>query len=121
MVLVAVTVVAIGGLLTARSLAPSREIVLVARGMAFYLEHDPATPNPTITVKAGERVRVVLRNQDRGFTHDFAVPAVGAALDLVNWNQDDDVVFSAPAAPGHYEYYCQPHMLMMRGTLLVSD
>lgn len=31
----------------------AREIRLVARGMAFYLESDPSTPNPTLVVKAG--------------------------------------------------------------------
>src|SRR5690606_29870344 len=100
---------------------PAREITLVVRGMAFYLEHDLHTPNPTIEVQAGEHVRIVLRNEDRGFTHDFAVPRLGAAVDAINWNQSDDVVISVPKTPGTYEYICQPHALMMRGTLRVSQ
>lgn len=117
---VGVAVVVVGTLLPARQL-PSRDITLVARGMAFYLESDPDTPNPTITVRAGERVRVILRNRDRGITHDFAVPAVSAALDQIGWNEDADVVFTAPATPGRYEYVCRPHLLMMRGTLIVEE
>ena len=115
-----VVVVALGGLLTAVTRTPDREITLVARGMAFYLLGDPSTPNPTIRVKAGERVRVVLRNDDRGITHDFAVPAIDAAVDQLDWNEDDDVTFDVPSTPGRYEYICRPHMLMMRGTLIVE-
>src|SRR5688572_4840323 len=68
----------LAALLPAVTRTPTREVTLVAKGMAFYLESDLETPNPTIEVKAGERVRVVLRNQDRGLTHDFAVPVIGA-------------------------------------------
>ena len=106
-------------LLPARSSTPTREVTMVAKGMAFYLESDPFTPNPTLKVKAGERLRVVLRNEDRGMTHDFAVPAVAAATNAIDWNQSGAVVFEVPATPGIYEYMCRPHALMMRGTIRV--
>jgi plastocyanin len=96
-----------------------REITLVARGMTFYLEGDPATPNPTITVRAGETVRVVYRNEDRGMTHDFAVPALHAESDLVDWNESDDLTLDIPTIPGTYEYVCTPHRLMMSGVIKV--
>ena len=51
-----------------------------------------STRTRRIEVKAGERVRVVLRNQDRGMTHDFAVPVLGAAVAPMRWNESDDVV-----------------------------
>jgi plastocyanin len=97
-----------------------REVTLVANGMAFYLEGDDK-PNPTITVRAGERVRVVFKNQDRGMTHDFAVPALGEAMSLVGWNETDDLTIRVPSTPGTYEYICNPHRLMMRGTIKVTD
>ena len=106
-------------LLPALSSTPSREITLVVRGMAFYLKDDPRTPNPTLEVRAGERVRVVLVNQDRGMTHDFAVPALDAALDPIRWNETETVVFDVPESPGAYEYVCRPHRLMMHGTIRV--
>lgn len=106
-------------LMPALSSTPTREITLVVRGMAFYLKDDRRTPNPTLEVKAGERVRIVLENRDRGLTHDFAVPALDAALDPITWNQTDALVFDVPEAPGTYEYVCRPHWLMMRGTVLV--
>jgi plastocyanin len=103
----------------ALSNTPSREITLVVREMAFYLENDPTTPNPTLAVSAGERVRIVLQNQDRGLTHDFAVPSLAAALDPIRWGESSEVVFDVPTTPGTYEYMCRPHQLMMRGTIRV--
>jgi plastocyanin len=120
LVAMGVVFVVIGAALLAVSRVPEREIVLVARGMAFYLEDDPGTPNPTITVKAGERVRVVLRNEDRGFVHDVAVPAVDAAVDQVSWNDASATTIEMPSTPGAYEYFCRPHRLMMHGTIVVQ-
>ena len=120
---VAATVVGcllLAALLPAVTRTPPREVVLVVKGMAFYLESDLSTPNPIIEARAGERVRVVVRNQDRGLTHDFAVPVIGAVTHEIPWNQSDEVVFDLPDTPGVYEYVCQPHRLMMRGTIRVS-
>jgi plastocyanin len=114
-----VAMVATAGLLPVTSKGKPREIVLVAREMAFYAETDPKTPNPVIDVKARETVRIVLRNRDRGMTHDFAVPAVEAATEELDWNEEDDLIFDAPDSPGSYEYVCRPHLLMMKGTLRV--
>ena len=109
----------LAALLPVRSGTPTREVTLVARGMAFYIEGDPSRPNPTIEVKAGERVRIVLRNEDRGMTHDFAVPAVAAAMNAIDWNESGEVTLDVPDTPGAYEYVCRPHVLMMRGTIRV--
>jgi len=119
-VAIVVVLLVVGGLLTAVTRTPAREITLVARGMAFYLESDPSTPNPTLMLKAGERVRVTLRNEERGFTHDFAVPAVDVATDLINWNENAGVTFEVPDRPGAYDYVCEPHAMMMRGRIIVQ-
>ena len=111
--------VLLAALLPALTRTPTREVRLVVRGMAFYLENDPRTANPTIQVKAGERVRVVVKNEDRGLTHDFAVPAAGALTKEIIWNESGEVMFDVPDKAGTYEYVCQPHRLMMRGTIQV--
>jgi plastocyanin len=111
-----------GGLRAAVSDAPVREVTLVARGMAFYLESDPETPNPAIEVHPGEIIRVTLRNEERGIAHDFAVPAIGdAAIGLLETGERESVTFTAPDRPGMYEYVCRPHRLMMRGRLTVVE
>ena len=96
----------------------AREITLVAKDMAFYVEGNP-TANPVIEARPGETLRIVLENRDRGMTHDFAVPSVDAATNLLKWNEQDEVTFEVPSEPGTYEYVCQPHLLMMKGTLKV--
>lgn len=115
-----VVVMLLGAFAVALVQPPVREITLVSRGMAFYAE-DGDTPNPTLNVKAGERVRIVLRNQDRGIQHDFAVPAFRTALDPVDWDDSGDVTFDVPGTPGIFEYRCRPHMLMMRGRIVVHE
>ena len=97
-----------------------REITLVARGMAFYLE-DSDVPNPTLILKRGEHVRIILHNEERGIQHDFAVPSLRAALDPIGWNGSADVTFDAPDAPGSYDYVCRPHMVMMHGKIVVQE
>jgi plastocyanin len=119
-VVAAAALIVVASLLPVMTSAPEREIALVARGMAFYLESDPRTPNPTIEVRAGERVRVVLRHEDRGMTHDFAVPALDTGMDLLRWNEVGEVTFEVPSRPGTYEYVCNPHRLMMLGVIRVT-
>ena len=115
---IVVVFVLVGAMLAAVSWTPEREVTIVVRGMAFYLEGD-STPNPTLTVKAGERVRIVVRNEDRGFVHDFAVPDVDTAVDQVSWKETAAATFEMPSTPGTYRYVCRPHQLMMSGTLIV--
>lgn len=119
LVITAVTVLLLGVLAVAVTREEPREITLVARGMAFYLENGDL-PNPTITVKPGERVRIVLRNEERGIRHDFAVPSLRAALDPLGWNESGSVTLDAPEVPGLYEYWCRPHKMMMRGKIVVE-
>lgn len=107
-------------LLPALSGPPTRDVTLVVRGMTFYLESDPHTPNPVIEARAGERIRVVLRNQERGMTHDFAVKDLGADIEPITWNESSDVVLDLPSQPGTYQYVCRPHSLMMHGEIRVT-
>jgi hypothetical protein len=93
-------IVGAGGLLPVWSSTSSREIVLVARDMSFYVEGDTAHANPVLEVKAGETVRVVLRNQDRGMLHDIAVPVVGAATAPVKFEDEASFTFTAPKRRG---------------------
>lgn len=113
--------VCLAGLLPVWTTARTHEVVLVASEMAFRLQSDPSTPNPVITVAAGETVRIVLKNRDRGMTHDFSVPALGAAIDPLESDEQAEITFEAPRTPGTYEYMCRPHRLMMKGTLRVTQ
>jgi FtsP/CotA-like multicopper oxidase with cupredoxin domain len=119
MIAIAVVVLLLGAFAVALTRPAPREVTLVTRGMAFYLENSDL-PNPTLTFKAGDRVRIVLKNQDRGINHNFVMPAVDAEFTPIGWNESADVVLTVPETPGTYEYWCRPHMTMMRGTIVVS-
>ena len=117
----AVVVLLLGALAVAVTRPAPRDVTLVVRGMAFYLEDGDGLPNPTIRLKAGERVRITLRNEERGIRHDFAVPSMQEALEPIGWNESAEVVFVVPDTPGSYDYWCRPHMLMMRGKIIVHE
>jgi hypothetical protein len=96
-----------------------REIVLEARGMAFYLP-DNNEPNPTLILRAGEKVRLRLVNRDRGFEHDWRVRSLELATRLLPGDgAADQIIITAPDEAGRHEYACSLHSTMMRGVLEV--
>jgi plastocyanin len=103
----------------ASSARAPREIVLVARDMSFYLDGAGAE-NPTLRLQAGENVRLVLRNEEPGVVHDFAVSAWKVETRRLQARERDTVTFRVPNAPGQYEYLCNPHASMMRGIIEVE-
>ena len=98
---------------------PTREIVLVARGMSFIQQGAEGTPNPVLTLRAGERVRLVLENQAPGLLHDFAIPAWDVEMAPLRAGEQRDVVFVVPDTPGQVDYHCRPHAGMMHGVVEV--
>jgi plastocyanin len=97
-----------------------REVRIVAREMAFFVDGQ-ATANPTLRFRAGEYVRLVLRNEDAGMTHDFAIGAwkVGTRT-LSGKGEEASVEFRVPDARGTTPYECTPHAQMMRGSIQVE-
>src|SRR4051812_22545285 len=101
--------------LSARDSAP-REIRVVVRDMNFYVEGQD-DPNPTLRLRAGETVRLVLRNEDEGMKHDFAIPGWNAATRRIETGQVASVTFPAPGRASSQTYTCTPHGAIMRGTV----
>lgn len=100
--------------------AKPREIRIVVKHMTFYVDGVQA-PNPSLRVKAGERIRLVLRNEDAGMTHDFAVKAWQVATKtLTEKGQEDAVEFRVPKQRGEIPYQCTPHSEMMKGSIRVE-
>jgi plastocyanin len=87
--------------------------------MTFYLEGEDK-PNPALKFRAGEEVRLVLRNDDPGMNHDFAVPSWNVGTSLLEGKGETTAVFRVPDAPGRQIYTCTPHSQMMRGTIDVE-
>ncbi len=97
-----------------------REIRIVARSMTFYMQGD-TTPNPTLRLRAGEEVRLVLTNEEPGIDHDFAIRPWKVGTRLLKGNGEDAIAFKVPDTPGaEIAYICTPHFGMMRGTILIE-
>lgn len=123
---VAAVVLAIGGIFAATwstrgadATAEAREVVLVVRDMGFYIDGQPQK-NPVLRMAPGERIRVVVRSEAPGFTHDFAIPAWHVATRELEGPGTQVVTITAPARSGRYEYRCNPHAAMMSGVVIVE-
>ena len=95
-----------------------RDITLVARDMAFYLDGG-SEPNPTIQVRTGETVQLTVLNRDPGLKHNLTIEALGLDMPLLETDASMRVRLRAPSRPGHLPYVCAPHSEMMRGVIEV--
>jgi plastocyanin len=102
------------------SQSPVRDVTLIARGMTFVLENAPSQPNPVISLRAGERVRLALKNDAPGLLHDIEIPALNIRLDQIRAGQNTNRTFTVPDLPGRHEYRCRPHAEMMHGVVEVT-
>ncbi|MBI1875371.1 MAG: cupredoxin domain-containing protein [Acidobacteria bacterium] len=118
-VLVLTALVAILPLLATAARQQPREITLVAKKMAFYVEGRPV-PNPIIHLKPGERVRLTLKNEDKGVLHDFAIRDLGVGTPTLRGAESASVVFDVPPKTAEYRYVCRPHSKMMGGRVAVE-
>jgi plastocyanin len=109
-----------GGVWGACGRAPVREVVLLAKEMAFVLADDPETMNPALTFEPGERVRLMVKNEAPGLRHDLVIPAWGVAVEPIGFGERTAVTFTVPPDGARVEYYCRPHASMMRGLVNVG-
>ena len=97
-----------------------RQLTLVTRDMAFYLD-GLNIPNPVLTMHPGETVRVILRNEDVGFNHNFEIPAWNRVIQTPKKNSFESILIEAPKLPGRYEYICGPHSALMHSFIEVMN
>lgn len=97
-----------------------RDVRVVVRDMAFYVDGQE-TPNPTLRFKAGEKIRLVLRNEDGGMNHDLVISDWDVATKTLNEKgQEDTIVFRVPRSRSTAGYKCTPHPQMMQGSVQVD-
>ena len=103
-----------------------REITIVAKNMVFVIESTTqsssgsAQTNPTITVKAGQKITIVFRNDDPGMLHDFVIEGLDIQVEMVSCGESTRLTFTAPRQPGTYDYLCSFHPRSMRGEFIVE-
>ena len=104
--------------LTASTRTAVRDITLVVRDMAFYLDGG-TEPNPTIQVRTGETVQLTLLNRDPGLKHNLTIEALGLDMPHLETDASMKVRLRAPSRPGRLPYVCAPHSEMMHGVIEV--
>lgn len=91
---------------------PDRVLVLSAKGYAFHAEGDSAAAdNPPLMLHAGERVRIVIRNQEEadGVNHNFKIPGLSVRCSRpIPPGEEEFVEFTVPE-DGEYTYTCCSH------------
>lgn len=102
--------------------AVSREITIVAKNMVFSVPslESSGEANPTIIVKRGQRVTIVLRNDDAGMQHDLVIEGLDVRLEVVSCGETTRLTFTVPREPGEYVYLCSFHPRRMRGVFIVE-
>ena len=106
-----VVAVAVSGAVMLPRIVSSREAVrdvtVVVRNMAYYVDGEN-TPNPALRFAAGEQVRLTLRNEDRGMSHDFSVKSWGVATKVLDGKGQDTVTFRVPRGSNGSTSYLYP-------------
>lgn len=102
--------------------AVSREITMVAKNMVFSVQSSETSgeANPTITVKRGQKITIILRNDDAGMLHDLLIEGLDVRLEAVSCGERTRLTFTAPREPGKYVYLCSFHPTRMRGVFIVE-
>jgi FtsP/CotA-like multicopper oxidase with cupredoxin domain len=119
--------VIVGALLAGAGLLPmlgasreyARDLRLVIIDKTFYVEGQPA-PNPTLRLRAGERIRLVLRNEDEGMRHDLKIGEWHVAVPAIEGKGERAVTFRVPEGRSSVSYRCTPHSASMRGAVEVE-
>jgi len=115
-------VLVIGGAVLAHLAAQDnnvREIRLVVRDMTYYAAHT-SEANPTLRVARGEKIRLVLTNEDPGYSHNLIAPELGVSTRLLAKGKSQSIEITVPDVAGLYSYRCGPHSEMMRGNIAIE-
>ncbi len=102
--------------------AVSREITIVAKNMVFSVQSSESAgeANPIISVKTGQKITIILRNDDAGMQHDLVIEGLDSRLEAVSCGETTRLTFTAPREPGEYVYLCSFHPTRMRGVFIVE-
>ena len=89
-------------------------IEILAKDMMFN------QTNPTIYLKPGTKVRLILHNEDPGMEHDLVIEALNLKTAIIKEGETAILEFTVPK-DGKFAYICSLHPRMMKGFFMVSN
>jgi plastocyanin len=105
---------------SSQNAAPAREIVLIAKNVAFHKPGEAEPANPTIELKQGETVRLTLVNEEPGqVLHCFSIAGLGVKTSRTLATGESETLSFSPTEKGVFSYACLMHP-MMAGKILVE-
>jgi FtsP/CotA-like multicopper oxidase with cupredoxin domain len=99
---------------------PPREIVLITSETAFFLPDQRDKPNPPITLKKGQPVKLVLRNEDpEKVLHCFTITGLNVKTAGSIAGGESETLTFTPRKKGTFAYACLMHTSMV-GKLVIE-
>ena len=93
-----------------RSATTSREIRLVVRDMTYYAAHSQPRRIPTLRLARGEKIRLVLTNDDPGYSHNLIAPELGVSTPLLAQGESQSIeIHGARRRRSSTAMSCGPH------------
>ena len=97
-----------------KSTSPEYVVTLTAKDMSFNFF------NPKIYVSPGERVKIILKNDDPGMKHNISLSKLKISSQIIQFGEKTILSFVAPRN-GQFEYFCSMHPTLMRGLFIISE
>jgi len=87
-----------------------RELVLITKEVTFRSPDQPSRPNPVLTLKKGESVKLVLRNEEPGsLLHCFIVGGLNVKTTRSLAAGESETLTFTPREKGIFAYACLMH------------
>ncbi len=121
---VVIAIIAVAGLALALGTSIARnamnrdvkELVIIAKDMNFHLQGAEEEP---ITVRMGERIRLLMRNEEEEpITHNLVIVGLGLRTGYLKPGESETLEF-VPSKTGTWLYACLLHPGLMEGQLKV--
>jgi heme/copper-type cytochrome/quinol oxidase subunit 2 len=87
-----------------------RELVLITKEVAFRSPDRPGQPNPVLTLKKGEPVKLVLRNEESASVlHCFIISGLNVKTTRSLSTGESETLTFTPKEKGTFAYACLMH------------
>ena len=98
----------------------TREVVLTGQGNAFFLAGDPQQRNPTLYLRKGQPVKLIVRNDDaERILHCFTIAGLDVKTSRNLSRGESEILSFTPGSRGNFAYACLMHP-MMTGSIVVE-